>query len=429
MRLKTSADVLAQGVRVRRITVAMCLAAVVALPAQAAAYRGARPAHPAAVPVPSFGVAASRGMQELLGSGDHSPASWNPLTGLWGAQISSYWWQSALAVTTMVRYAERVDSAAPLYQRILLQTYKRNVYGARWQFANTYTDDTGWWALAWLTASRYELYYQHDRKDAARFLSTAEWEARFIAAQPKVCGGIEWSVGTPPNVVTNAQFIALTAQLSRYRSAGPFYNPALASSWLSDAQGTLNWLEASGLVNLETGTVIDSLNSSCHPIGGTLTYTEGEVAEALTQMGNTVNSWSYYEQAQGFLNYTLSPASGLTYHGVLQEHCEATLGACSQVLFRLDLPAYKGLFVNAMADWDASTGSNAFAAALDTQATAVVQNAIRGPHNDVAHRATPHTCQFSFHWTGESDPAPMGITLGGQESALDALTAVLPPQP
>ncbi|HTX33082.1 MAG TPA: glycoside hydrolase family 76 protein [Solirubrobacteraceae bacterium] len=399
--------------------VALWLVALALVPASAAAAKSAKVA--VARP-PSFALAASRGMQEMLGSAGRSPVSWNPTTGLWGAENPSYWWQSALAITTMVRYAERVRSTAPLYQRVLLQTYKRGVYGSRWQFANPYMDDTAWWALAWLAASQYELYYMHDRRDAGRFLSTAEWEARYIAAHPKFCGGIEWSVGTPPDVVINAQFVALTAQLSRYRAAGPFYNRSLASTWLNDAQADLTWLESSGLVNLSRGSVTDSLNASCHPVGGTLTYTEGEVAEALTQMGATLNSGSYYAQAERFLNYTISPVSGLTANGILQEHCEATLGACSRVQYPLDLPAYKGLFVNAVADWSAVTRSPIFNGFLRAQARAVINNAIRGP----SPCASPRTCQFSFHWTGEADPSPLGVTLGGQVSALDALTAVLP---
>jgi hypothetical protein len=404
--------------RIRQFLVcaALCALGGFACPGGAAASAGA---------APSFAVAASRGMQELLESGDHSPVGWNPRTGLWSAQNPSFWWQSALAVTTMVRYAERVGSRAAVYQRVLLQTYRRNVYASRWQFANPYMDDTAWWALAWVSASEYELYFRHDRTDAARFLSTAEWDARYLAAQPKVCGGIEWTVGAPPNVVTNADFIALTAELARYRAAGPFQNSKLSSSWLSDAQGALNWLDASGLINLRTGSVTDSLTGSCHPTGGTLTYTEGEVAEALTQMGNAVNSATYYGQAKAFLDYTVSPASGLTAHGILQEHCEATVGACSRVQFQLDLPAYKGIFVNAMSDWDSYTHSTAFNGFLRAQATAVVANAVRGPRNDVERCATPRTCQFSFHWTGEWDPSPLGITLGGQLSGLDALTAVL----
>jgi hypothetical protein len=366
-------------------------------------------------------------MQELLGSGDHSPVAWNPRTALWGASTGDFWWQSALAVTALVRYAERVHSVAPAYQRVLLATYRHNVYGSRWQFANSYMDDTAWWGLAWLAASQYELWYRHDLKDATRFLATAEWEARYIAAHPRPCGGIEWSVGTPPNTIANAQFITLTAELYRYRSSpGPFYNPGTAATWMSDAQNAFAWFQSSGLINVQTGRVIDSLTPACRLTGSSLTYTEGAVADALTQMGNIVGDSSYYQQAAAFLDYTASPASGLTSGGILQEHCEAVIGACSRVQFRTDLPAFKGIFINAVVDYENSTHSTAYSGFLQTQAKAVVQNAIRGPSNDIAHCATPHTCQFSFHWTGERDPAPLGVMVGGQVSALDALTAVLP---
>jgi hypothetical protein len=379
---------------------------------------------------PSFSTAASRGIKELLGSGDHSRVSWNYRTGLWGGRIPATWWQSALAVTTLVRYAERVGISGPVFHRVLLRTYRRNIYRphttAPHEFANQFMDDTAWWGLAWLAASQYELYYRGDRRNAAKFLAVAEWDAAYIARQPRPCGGIEWSIGTPPDVITNAQFVALTAELDQYRRSGPFYNPGKAATWLNDAQSALTWLENSGMIDLQAGSVLDSLNSACHVIGGSLTYTEGEVAEALTQMGRALSDPSYYDQAAAFLRYTISPASGLTSGGILQEHCEATTGACGHVRFRLDLPAYKGLFINAVDDWAAATGDHSFDGFLRAQASAVVQNAIRGSHNDIAHCASPHTCQFGFHWTGAWDPAPLGITLGGQESALDALTAVLP---
>jgi Glycosyl hydrolase family 76 len=394
--------------------------------------RGTKRAQPTRPP--SFGVAASRGIQELMGSSDYSPVSWNPKTALWGGQTPANWWQSALAITTLVRYAERTGSAAPSLQRVLVQTYRRNIYRphttAPHEFANQFLDDTAWWGLAWLTAAQYELTYRGDVTQAGKFLAVAEWDAGYIAGQSKPCGGIAWSIGTPPDTISNAEFVALTAGLYRIRDTiGPFYNASKASSWLAAAQSDLSWLKSSGLINLQAGSVLDSLDSACHPIGGSLTYTEGEVAEALTQMGNALGDPSYYDQAAAFLRYTINPASGLVSNGVLQEHCEAVVGACGQVRFRLDLPAYKGLFVNAVADWEAATGNHAFDPFLRAQATAVIQNAIRGPNNDLSHCGAPHTCEFSFHWTGARDPAPLGITLGGQESALDALTSVLPQQP
>jgi hypothetical protein len=110
----------------------------------------------------------------------------------------------------------------PIYQQVLVSTYERNVYRQRSpaprDFALKFMDDTAWWGLAWLDASRYELAQRHDAAPAAKFLAVAEYDARYIAAQPKSCGGIPWERGCPPDTVTSAEFIGLTAGLSSYRS-------------------------------------------------------------------------------------------------------------------------------------------------------------------------------------------------------------------
>jgi hypothetical protein len=157
-----------------------------------------------------------------------------------------------------------------------------------------------------------------------------------------------------------------------------------------------------------------------------MTYTEGETAEALVQLGNALHDRSYYAYAANFLRYTLLPSTGLISHGVLQERCEPFPGQCAHLGFRLDLPAYKGIFVDAVSDWSAATGSDVFRSFLSAQAVAVVNNTIRGAGTQPGRCATAQSCQFSFSWTGRPQPASMGVTLGGQESAIDALTAVLP---
>lgn len=380
-----------------------------------------------AAATPSYGVAAQRGIQELLGSGDHSPVSWNSKTGLWGGHMPANWWQSALAVSTLVRYAERTGSRSPVYQRVLERVYKQNVGSrSRPKFTNQFMDDTAWWGLAWLAASQYEQDYRGNHRDAARFLSVAEYDARYIAAQRRPCGGIAWGIGFPPDTIANAQFILLSAQLYGVLSApGAFYAPGRAARWRGDAQAALSWLEDSGLIDVRQGSVYDSLDGRCRVIGGAVTYTEGEVAEALLQTGVALGNQSYVDQAHTFLSWAISPASWLTANGILQERCEAIPGKCARQRFRLDLPAYKGLLIDALSDWQDTTRRTDFNAFLRAQAAAVMNNAVRGPGNRPAHCATPRTCQFAFSWTGRPDPSPIGVTLGGQESALDALTAVL----
>jgi hypothetical protein len=391
---------------------------------------------PIAAPPPSslprIAVAASRGVQELVGSGDRSPVGWHPRTGLWGGHSRPNWWQSALALRALLRYLERTDNQDPAYQRMLLRIYQRNIYkphsAARREFANEFMDDTAWWGLAWLEASRYELSVRHDRGDASRFLAVAEWDAAYIAAAPKQCGGIVWALRRAPDAVTSAEFVDLAAELYGYRTTpGIFYDPQRASIWLADARSALGWLKRIGLVDFRDGYVLDRLNGGCHRfIGGPLTYTEGELAEALTQMGIALHDPAYFRQAAAFLRYTFWPRSGLVANGILQEHCEVRIGRCHAMRNRLDIPAFKGVFIQAVYDWTAATGRKFYVPFLRRQAEAVVSNAIFDRHGQRSNCGSPARCQFAFDWGQPTGASEIPITVASQTSALEALTAILP---
>jgi hypothetical protein len=387
-----------------------------------------------ATDAPSFAVAANRGVQELI-SGPY-PVGWNPSTGLWGGHIRANWWQSALALQTIVRYLERTDNVDPLYQRVIERIYQRNVYKplstAKRDFANEFMDDTAWWGMAWLEAARYELKYRHDRADATKFLAVAEYDARYIVAAPRQCGGIVWALRRAPDTVTSAEFIALAAKLSSFRQApGIFHNAGLAAQWATDGRYVLGWLQHIGLVDFRMGYVIDRIapGNNCHKfLGGPLTYTEGEMADALTQLGVALHNPLYFRFAGRFIRYVLNYKSGLVSRGVLQEHCEALTGACGSRKNRLDIPAFKGIFVQAVADWTAATHKQRFVRFLHNQAVAVVDNAVVNPQNQAADCSTVTDCRFAFIWGRTLDPAhpPVPVTAAAQESAIDALTAVLP---
>jgi hypothetical protein len=379
-----------------------------------------------------WSVDARRGIRELLG-GDISRVGWSQHLGEWGGTVGPHWWQSALAIMTLVRYAEQTNSHSRRLQHVIDVTYQKGVRQPHtdqpFDFINQYMDDTVWWGLAWLSASEYELYYRHNIRDAARFLRVAEIEARYVARR-RQCGGIVWELGSPAGTITNAEYIALTSELAQYRStSSTFHDPGLAARWLGDARRSLAWLEHVHLVNLATGTIRDSLAPhDCRGlVGGPLAYSEGEVADALVQLGNTLNDPSYYVQAARFLRYVLDPSHGFVIHGVLQEHCEAN-DLCTHNLNRYDITAFKGIFVQAVSDWTTATGSREFEPFLRGQAEAVARNATWGPdRNGMCPSA--HTCQFAFSWATpfSQTPAPERLdTVGTQESALSALIAVLP---
>jgi hypothetical protein len=265
---------------------------------------------------------------------------------------------------------------------------------------------------------------------ARKFLTVAEWDARFISNQKRVCGGLQWGLGKPPDTTTMAEFMHLTAGLYRLRMApGVFHNPGEAGRWLVDAQWALHYMTSTDLINMKKGTITDALYKNCRPYGQLLTYNQGEVAEALIQMGMGLHQPWYYQEAEKFLRVGIDPQSGLIRHGILREHCEDGRYNCSKKDSRLDLPAYKGILVNALADYDTATHSSTFRPFLLTQASAVVQHAILGGASTGCR--TPSTCLFGFFWA----PPPhlsagaVGATLGGQESGIEALTAVLTSPP
>jgi hypothetical protein len=403
---------------------------------------------------PSFQKAAREGMYELIGwtpgpSGGSwntdgtDQVRWNYTSGLWGGDELSHWWQSAIVLRAVVRYLEHTDTVGPIYQTVLERAYSVQVQHpwaiASANFVNMYGDDTGWWGLAWLEAANYEQQYLHNPSQAQTFLSTAEYDARHMMGFRKSCGGFIWEVGDPANTATNAEFIALAAELYAFRNAaGPFHDSALAGQWLRAARSDLNWLEHSGLVNMQTGQVSDRLTFSCHAVGGPLTYTEGQTAEALVQMGNALHQPSYYAQAERFLNFIATPRlSGMdTPAGVLQEQCESQPSECAPAgqprsslagtpdeAF-LDQLVYKGIVAEALDDYVRGTGSPLYKAYLRRQATAIVYNAISSGDGHPGNCASPTSCQFAFRW-GWPLTATDPVTAATQMSALAALTGAI----
>jgi hypothetical protein len=329
-----------------------------------------------------------------------------------------------------VRFLEATGSTDPAYQDVLDRTFELNVSipGSRApiNFANEYMDDTGWWALAWTEAARYELNVRGDSALAARYLAVAEWDENYIARAPRSCGGIVWQLGYPADTISTAEFAALSAELYAIRHArGPFHDPALAARWLHEARWALVYLRSHHLIYPRSGVVRDGLTRRCRLVGGSLTYTEGEVADAYIQMGAALHDKSYFAYARRFLAFTMWARSGMSRGHVLQEYCESRRARCHG-LRQFDVSSFKGIFVQAVADYDLATGTKLYRPWLRYQAAAILGRAV----SDGKHRtrcATPHTCQLGLYWSRYVPPAsaPVPASLASQTSALQALTAAL----
>jgi len=408
-------------------------------------------APPAVTPLPaqvgpapvSVERAASNAALELAGSGDGSEIRWLSDWGLWGnhdappgARVnwgSPYWWQSALDLRALIRYLTITHDPNPVYQQIIDGTFQKNIRRPDTpvpiNFGNKFMDDTAWWGLAWVEAARYELSVRGDRTRAARFLRVAEWTANYIWKQPRPChqAGIEWETGFPADTITNAEFIALAGELASFlEQPGPFQDRAAAGIWTTRGWQILWWLRHVNLANIHTGHVYDSYNSACRIIGGSLVYTEGEMADALVQLGLATGQRSYFVEARRFIDYAFKPKSRMIYDGVLQQPCEAEAQRCLNLPSVNDSTVYKGLFVDAVADWQAATGSHAYDDFLRRQAQAVIEHAASNGQQ-LTQCQSPHDCQLTMYWARPIPPAASTLPVGpgSQESGLSALSAAL----
>jgi hypothetical protein len=341
------------------------------------------------------------------------------------------WWQSALAMRSLVRFITRVKDTQPAYQKVIANVYRLNISkpGTREpvNFQNAFMDDTAWWGLTWLAAYQYEHTVKHDQAAAGRYLALAESDAGYIASQPRPCRsqGIEFRPRYAPNTITNTEFVSLAAQLAQVRGAsGQFHDSAKRQAWLADAKGVLTWLEDSGLVQMVAGTVAQTYTGQCRPAGNGQTYTTGEMADALTQMGKATHERFYFNQAAVFINRTLAASSPMVAGGVLQEPCEGRKGSC--VRHSYNITVFKGLFTDAVADWAAATGSARYSPFLVRQAQAVLANST-GSSNRAGVCRTPVSCQLSMYWARRvpAARAPIPPTPGSEASGLSALSDAL----
>jgi hypothetical protein len=386
-------------------------------------------------------TAVTAGEHELFGFGDSTnPMHFLVATGLWEDQTPAgfagqpAWWQSAIATWQTVRYLTAIGSTSEAFQHALDRTFALNVVlpgsKAPINFGNRYLDDTGWWGLTWLAAARYELDVRGDQARAKQYLRVAEWDAKYIYGAPRVCGGISWRIGKPPDTISDAEYVALAAELSSFRRApGPFHDDARARRWLINAGAVMGWLDVSGLIDRQTGSVFDTLNADCQPQGPATSYSEGEVADALIGLGAAAQSPVDFQAASVFIGHTLGPDSGLTSSdGVLQETCETQADECHGPQ-QFNVSSFKGLFAQAVADYDQATGTDTYRNWLRAQARAILRHDTFNTLAQPAHCHTPASCKFGFYWSRAVDQAraPVPLTIATQTSALQALTSALTP--
>ena len=202
-----------------------------------------------------------------------------------GVWPTTGWWNSANALNALTNYM--IVSGDHRYLWVVENTFTKKRNAARGNFINDFTDDTGWWALAWISA--------YDLTGDTRYLQTAQRDVDFMwSHHDDVCGGgLWWTVNHGyKNAISNELFVQAAAELAqRLGDGGSVYLDRAVSVW--------NWFEASGMINDEL-LVNDGLYAAtCRNNGDTTwTYNQGVLLGGLVALARATGDDRYLERAR-----------------------------------------------------------------------------------------------------------------------------------
>lgn len=331
---------------------------------------------------PNYRVVATAGITALQ-------RWYNSSTGQW---TGTGWWNAANALTAVIGYTKL--SGDGTHADVIGTTFtaaQRQHAG----FINSYFDDNGWWALAWVAA--YDLTRDDRYLDAARTIfahNTAGWD--------DTCrGGLWWNEAKKyKNAITNELFLTLAALLHQ-RTSGDH------GSYLTWALRAWEWFSSSGLIGAD-GLVNDGLTANCANNGGTTwTYNQGVILGGLSALFKITGDRAYLARGESIANTTLSKLTtppSARVPGVLTEPCEAATAGCNG-----DQVQFKGIFVRYLYDLWLQGHQAAYRAFILANARSLCDN------NKNARN------EFGARWTGPFDKADAAR----QSSALDGLNAAV----
>jgi predicted alpha-1,6-mannanase (GH76 family) len=311
-----------------------------------------------------------------------------PSSGLW---TTTGWWNAANALTAVIAYTQRTGDRAHAW---VIETTFAAARRRHADFVNSYYDDNGWWALAWVAA--YDLTRDIRYLNAARTIF-----ARNQAGWDDTCrGGLWWNEARKyKNAITNELFLTLAALLhQRTKGEGGSYRSWALREW--------EWLRSSGLISA-SGLVNDGLTSACENNGGTTwTYNQGVILGGLAALYQITGDRAYLTQGESIADAALreltSPPSA-TLPGILAEPGEAAAARVG------DHTQFKGIFVRNLYDFHRECRRPPYRAFVLANARSIWEN------NKNANN------EFGLCWAGPFDQADASR----QSSALDALNAAV----
>jgi predicted alpha-1,6-mannanase (GH76 family) len=299
----------------------------------------------------------------------------------------SGWWNAANAITVLANYSRATGSKR--YLSAISNTFKNaNKANGTTNFINTYDDDEGWWALAWIDA--------YDLTGTQAYLTMAETIFADIAAEwdTNSCGGGVWwqKPNNYKNAIANELFLTVAASLAN-RTTG-----SKSAPYLEWARKEWMWFKASGMINsqnlINDGLTVTGPGACTNNGKITWTYNQGVILGGLVELSKAEHDPKLLTQAAAIANAAITT---LTVNGILVE----------SIISGNDAPQFKGIFIRNLAILNKSAPNAAYKRFVDANADSIWTNN-RG-----------RSYELGAVWQGPFDAAD-AIR---QTSALDALVA------
>lgn len=310
----------------------------------------------------------------------------------------SGWWNAANSITVLANYSSVTGDTT--YESAIANTFKTaNNANRTTNFINSYDDDEGWWALAWIDA--------YDLTGTQAYLTMAETIFANIATEwdTTTCGGGVWwekpaaGVTEYKNAIANELFLTVAAKLAN-RTTG-----TASAGYLAWAQEEWTWFKASGMINpknmINDGLTSTNTNGCTNNGETTWTYNQGVVLGGLAELYKANQDPTLLPQAEAIANASIA---NLTANGILVEPGAMT---------GRDVTQFKGIFVRNLAALYKADSNPQYKTFIDANANSIWTN-------DLGIGVTgTGVYEFGAYWQGPFDSSDATR----QTSALDVLIA------